>query len=101
MWKLVILVHCTTLILQGFGQETPSKPEDTWKSLDNPRNRDLFFRTLKAYFSGREFNLRKFPDAFSITNDKLHPIAFSSDPDVSAFADYEEKKNSPIRYLKG
>uniref|UniRef100_A0ABM5EKD2 Uncharacterized protein C2orf66 homolog n=1 Tax=Pogona vitticeps TaxID=103695 RepID=A0ABM5EKD2_9SAUR len=101
MWKMVILVHCTTVILRGFGQESSLKPDETWKPLDNPRNRDLFFRTLKAYFSGREFNLRKFPDAFSLTNDKLQPVAFYLDPAVSAFADYEENKNSPTHHLRG
>ncbi|KAH0621605.1 hypothetical protein JD844_023106 [Phrynosoma platyrhinos] len=99
MWKLVILVQCAALILRGLGQGTPLRPEETWKPLDNPRNRDLFFRTLMAYFSGKDFNLRKFADDFSV-NDKPRPVAFYSDPVASAFADFEEKKSS-LTHLKG
>ncbi|XP_063147971.1 uncharacterized protein C2orf66 homolog [Candoia aspera] len=92
MWKLLILVQCTTLMGTELPQGTPLRPEETWKSLDNPRNRDLFFRTLMAYFSGREFGLRKFADTFSMNNDKSDPISFYLEPVASAFADYEEKK---------
>ncbi|XP_033024737.1 uncharacterized protein C2orf66 homolog [Lacerta agilis] len=101
MWKMVIVVQCATLILRGLGEGAPLRPEETWKPLDNPRNRDLFFRTLKTYFSGRGLDLRKFPDTFSKNNDKPKPVAFNLDPLDSAFADYEEKKNSFITYLKG
>ncbi|XP_062974644.1 uncharacterized protein C2orf66 homolog [Elgaria multicarinata webbii] len=101
MWKLLILVQCTALIVSTLGQGSPLRPEETWKPLDNPRNRDLFFRTLKAYFSGRRFDLKKFPNTFSVNNDKLQPITFYSDPVASAFVDNEEKKNSFTNYLKG
>ncbi|XP_044287923.1 uncharacterized protein C2orf66 homolog [Varanus komodoensis] len=101
MWKLLVLVQCTALILRGLGQGIPLSPEETWKPLDNPRNRELFFRTLNAYLSGRGLDLRKFSNTFLMNNDKSRPITFYSDPVSSAFADYEEKKNSFMKYLKG
>ncbi|XP_053133160.1 uncharacterized protein C2orf66 homolog [Hemicordylus capensis] len=94
MWKLVLLVECTMLMLRGLGQGAPLRPEETWKPLDNPRNRDLFFRTLKAYFSGRGLDFRKFSDTFTVSNDKPRPITLYSDLVASAFAAYEENKNS-------
>ncbi|XP_066477895.1 uncharacterized protein C2orf66 homolog [Tiliqua scincoides] len=94
MWKLVLLVHCATLILRGLGQGVPLSPKEAWKSLDNPRNRDLFFRTLKAYFSGRELDFKKVPDPVMVNSEKPGPIAFVSDPVASAFTHYAKKKNS-------
>nr|XP_060636887.1 uncharacterized protein C2orf66 homolog [Anolis sagrei ordinatus]XP_060636895.1 uncharacterized protein C2orf66 homolog [Anolis sagrei ordinatus] len=99
MRKLVILVQCTILLLRGLCQGAPLRPEETWKSLDNPRNRELFFRTLNAYISGKDLNLIKFPDGFSV-NDKPKPVAFHSDPVASAYADFEEQKNLLTHYLK-
>ncbi|XP_008115476.1 uncharacterized protein C2orf66 homolog [Anolis carolinensis] len=99
MRKLVILVQCVTLIFRGLSQGAPLRPDETWKSLDNPRNREMFFRTLKAYVSGKDLNLLKFPDGFSV-NDKPKPVAFHLDPVASAYADFEEQKNSLTHYLK-
>ncbi|XP_067405939.1 uncharacterized protein C2orf66 homolog isoform X2 [Emydura macquarii macquarii] len=101
MWKVALLVLCTMLALRGFAKGAPLRPEEKWKPLDNPRNRDLFFRTLQAYYSGRGLDLRKFLDTFSMNNDRLRPVAIYLDPTASAFADYEEKKKLFQNYLKG
>lgn len=60
-----------------------------------------FFRTLKAYFSGRGLDFRKVPDAFMVHNEKPRPIAFLSDPVASAFTQYEKNKNSITNDFKG
>ncbi|XP_074857938.1 uncharacterized protein C2orf66 homolog [Carettochelys insculpta] len=99
MRKVALLVLCTVLILRG--KEALLSPEEKWKPLDNPRNRDLFFRTLQAYFSGRDLDLRKFSDNFSGNNDRPRPVAIYSDPAASAFADYEGKKKLFKNYFKG
>ncbi|XP_054826286.1 uncharacterized protein C2orf66 homolog [Eublepharis macularius] len=101
MWKLVILIQCTALILRGVEQAASLQPEETWKPLDNPRNRDLFFRTLKTYFSGRGLDLRKFPDTLSKNSEKPRPVSFYLDPVTSAFADSEEQRNTFANYHKG
>ncbi|XP_019378535.1 PREDICTED: uncharacterized protein C2orf66 homolog [Gavialis gangeticus] len=99
MWKTVFLIFFTMLTLQGLVKGAPLRPEEKWKPLDNPRNRDLFFRTLSAYFSGRD--LRKFPGTFSLNNDGSKPVTFYLDPIASALADYEERKNSFPKYFRG
>ncbi|XP_053454383.1 uncharacterized protein C2orf66 homolog isoform X2 [Nycticebus coucang] len=72
---------------------------DKWKPLNNPRNRDLFFRNLQAYFKGRGLDLGRFPNTFSV-NENPRPLSFQSELTASAFADYEEQKNSFLNYLK-
>ncbi|XP_032091364.1 uncharacterized protein C2orf66 homolog [Thamnophis elegans] len=47
MWKPLILVECTVLMATELPQGPPLKPEEVWKSLDNPRNRDLVNKTLE------------------------------------------------------
>uniref|UniRef100_A0A8C5IXA1 Chromosome 2 open reading frame 66 n=2 Tax=Passerellidae TaxID=1729112 RepID=A0A8C5IXA1_JUNHY len=98
MWKGLLLGLCVVLAVRGLAKGAPFQPEDKWKPLDNPRNRDLFFRTLQAYFSGRGLDLRKFPATFTVNNEG--PRLYS-DPIASAFADYEEKKKSFQNYFKG
>nr|XP_054492631.1 uncharacterized protein C2orf66 homolog isoform X1 [Agelaius phoeniceus] len=98
MWKGLLLGLYVVLAVRGLAKGAPSQPEDKWKPLDNPRNRDLFFRTLQAYFSGRGLDLRKFPATFTVNNEG--PRLYS-DPIASAFADYEEKKKSFQNYFKG
>ncbi|XP_065416945.1 uncharacterized protein C2orf66 homolog [Chrysemys picta bellii] len=101
MWKVALLVLGTILTLRGLAKGAPLRPEEKWKPLDNPRNRDLFFRTLQGYFSGRGLDLRKFLDTFSMNNDRPRPVAIYSDPTASAFADYEKKKKLFQNYFKG
>ncbi|XP_063198584.1 GPI inositol-deacylase isoform X1 [Chroicocephalus ridibundus] len=101
MWKVVLLGLCTALAVRGLAKGAPFQPEEKWKPLDNPRNRDLFFRTLQAYFSGRGLDLRKFPATFTVNNEGPRPVMFYSDPIASAFADYEERRNSFPNYFKG
>lgn len=60
-----------------------------------------FFRTLQAYFSGRGLDLTKFPATFTMNNEGPRPVIFYSDPIASAFADYEERRNSFPNYFKG
>lgn len=59
-----------------------------------------FFRTLQAYFKGRGLDLKKFPSTFSM-NENPRPLSFQSEFIASAFADYEEQKNSFPNYFKG
>ncbi|XP_010300761.2 LOW QUALITY PROTEIN: uncharacterized protein C2orf66 homolog [Balearica regulorum gibbericeps] len=101
MWKVVLLALCTVLAVRGLAKGAPFQPEEKWKPLDNPRNRDLFFRTLQAYFLGRGLDLRKFPATFTMNNEGPRPVMFYSDPIASAFADYEERRNSFPNYFKG
>ncbi|XP_025937453.1 uncharacterized protein C2orf66 homolog [Apteryx rowi] len=101
MWKVVLLVLYAVLAVRGLAKGAPFQPEEKWKPLDNPRNRDLFFRTLQAYFSGRGLDLRKLPATFTVNNEGPRPVMFYSDPIASAFADYEERKNSFPNYFKG
>lgn len=58
-----------------------------------------FFRTLQAYFNGRGLDLVRFPNTFSV-NENPRPLSFRSEFIASAFADYEEQKNSFPDYLK-
>ncbi|XP_010198648.2 LOW QUALITY PROTEIN: uncharacterized protein C2orf66 homolog [Colius striatus] len=101
MWKVVLLGLYVVLAVRGLAKGAPFQPEEKWKPLDNPRNRDLFFRTLQAYFSGRGLDLRKLPATFTMNNDGPRPVMFYSDPIASAFADYEERKNSFPNVFKG
>nr|XP_023447499.2 uncharacterized protein C2orf66 homolog [Dasypus novemcinctus] len=88
------------LILLGLTHGTTLRNEEKWKPLNNPRNRDLFFRTLQAYFKGRGLDLGRFPNTFSM-NENPRPLSFQSEFIASAFADYEEKKNSFPSHSKG
>ncbi|XP_027493229.1 uncharacterized protein C2orf66 homolog [Corapipo altera] len=101
MWKVVLLGVYIVLAVRGLAKGAPFQAEEKWKPLDNPRNRDLFFRTLQAYFSGRGLDLRKFPAAVTVNNEGPKPLMFYADPIASAFADYEERKNSFPNHFKG
>ncbi|POI20581.1 hypothetical protein CIB84_015672 [Bambusicola thoracicus] len=115
MWKVVLLGLYTMLAVRGLAKGAPFEPEEKWKPLDNPRNRDLvrkcckkrslsfvcFFRTLQAYFSGRGLDLSNFPATFTVNNEGPRPVMLYSDPIASAFADYEERKNSFPNDFKG
>ncbi|XP_066045719.1 uncharacterized protein C2orf66 homolog [Chamaea fasciata] len=101
MRKVLLLGLYVVLAVRGLAKAAPFRPEEKWKPLDNPRNRDLFFRMLQAYFSGRGLDLRKFPAAFPVNNEGPRPVVLYSDPIASAFADYEERKKSFQNYFKG
>ncbi|KAK2532085.1 hypothetical protein Q9966_008352 [Columba livia] len=101
MWKVLLLGLYTVLAVRGLAKGAPFHPEEKWKPLDNPRNRELFFRTLQAYFSGRGLDLTKFPATFTMNNEGPRPVMFYSDPIASAFADYEERRNSFPNSFKG
>ncbi|XP_049555173.1 uncharacterized protein C2orf66-like [Orcinus orca] len=58
-----------------------------------------FFRTLQAYFKGRGLDLGTFSNISSM-NKNPRPLSFQSELIASAFADYEEQKNSFPNYLK-
>ncbi|KAF6361133.1 hypothetical protein mRhiFer1_001852 [Rhinolophus ferrumequinum] len=58
------------------------------------------FRTLQEYFKERGLDLERFPNIFSM-NKNPRPLSFQSELIASAFADYEEQKNSFPNYLKG
>uniref|UniRef100_A0A8V5G859 Uncharacterized protein n=2 Tax=Melopsittacus undulatus TaxID=13146 RepID=A0A8V5G859_MELUD len=101
MWKVVLLGLYTVVAVTGLVKGAPFQPEEKWKPLDNPRNRDLFFRTLQAYFSSRGLDVRKLPATFAMNNEGPRPVMLYSDPVASAFADYEERKNYFPNYFKG
>ncbi|XP_058405478.1 uncharacterized protein C2orf66 homolog [Diceros bicornis minor] len=94
------LLLCVALVLLGLVHGATLRNEEKWKSLNNPRNRELFFRTLQAYFKGRGLDLGRFPNTFSM-NENPRPFSFQAELIASAFADYEEQKNSLPNYLKG
>uniref|UniRef100_A0A8C0Z2J9 Uncharacterized protein n=2 Tax=Canis lupus familiaris TaxID=9615 RepID=A0A8C0Z2J9_CANLF len=94
------LLLCVALVLLGLVHGATLRNKEKWKSLNNPRNRDLFFRTLQAYFKGRGLDLGRFPNTFSM-NENPRVLTFQSELLASAFADYEEEKNSFPKYLKG
>ncbi|XP_043846546.1 uncharacterized protein C2orf66 homolog [Dromiciops gliroides] len=98
---MLLLPLCIVLIPVRQSEGAPLKGEEKWKPLDNPTNRDLFFRTLQAYFLRRGLDLEKFPKSFYINNEKPWPSSFHSDAISSAFADYEEQKNSFSNYFRG
>nr|KAF6493921.1 hypothetical protein HJG63_001842 [Rousettus aegyptiacus] len=88
------------LVLLGPAHGATLRNKEKWKPLNNPRNRDLFFRALQAYFKGRGLDLEKFPSTFSM-NENPRLLSFQSEFIASAFADYEEEKNSFLNYFKG
>nr|XP_019596853.1 PREDICTED: uncharacterized protein C2orf66 homolog [Rhinolophus sinicus] len=92
------LLLCVALVLLG-PVHGAMRNTEKWKPLSNPRNRDLFFRTLQAYFKERGLDLERFPNIFSM-NENPRPLSFQSELIASAFADYEEQKNSFPNYLK-
>ncbi|XP_069471824.1 uncharacterized protein C2orf66 homolog [Ambystoma mexicanum] len=101
MWKALLLALGVALALLGGVHGAPLRGEEKWKPLDNPRNRDLFFRTLQAYFSGRGLDVGKFSNSFSLDNGRTMPVSYYSDPIASAFADYVGQKHSSPNFLKG
>ncbi|KAM5264996.1 uncharacterized protein C2orf66 homolog isoform 2-T3 [Hipposideros larvatus] len=92
------LLLCVALVLLGPMHGAMLRNTEKWKPLNNPRNRDLFFRTLQEYFKGRGLDLERFPNTSS-TNENPSPPPFQSEIIASAFADYEEQKNSFPNYL--
>ncbi|XDB47722.1 PREDICTED: uncharacterized protein C2orf66 homolog [Capra hircus] len=94
------LLLAGALVLPGLVQGVMLGNEEKWKPLNIPRNRDLFFRTLQAYFKGRGLDLGRFSDTFSM-NENPRPLSLQSELIASALADYEEQKNSLSNYLKG
>ncbi|KAK2489897.1 hypothetical protein MC885_013089 [Smutsia gigantea] len=94
------LLLCVGLALLPLAHGAMLRNEEKWKPLNNPRNRDLFFRTLQAYFKGRGLDLGRFPNTFFM-NENPRPLSFESEFIASAFADYEEQKNSFPNVLKG
>ncbi|XP_070277849.1 uncharacterized protein C2orf66 homolog isoform X2 [Myotis yumanensis] len=94
------LLLSAALVLLGPVHGATLRDQDTWKPLSNPRNRDLFFRTLQAYFKGRGLDLERFPNTFS-TNETPRPLSVQSELIASAFAEYEERRNPFPRSLEG
>lgn len=41
MWKVLLLGLYTVLAVRGLAKGAPFHPEEKWKPLDNPRNREL------------------------------------------------------------
>ncbi|XP_026909913.1 uncharacterized protein C2orf66 homolog isoform X1 [Acinonyx jubatus] len=95
-----LLLLCAVLVLLGLVPGATVRNGEKWKPLNNPRNRELFFRTLQAYLKGRGLDLGRFPNTFSM-NENPRPLSFQSELLASAFADYEEQKNSFPNYIKG
>ncbi|XP_074255425.1 uncharacterized protein C2orf66 homolog [Saimiri boliviensis] len=95
-----LLLQRVALVLLGHVHGATLRNEDKWKPLNNPRNRDLFFRSLQAHFKGRGLDLGTFPNPFPM-NESPRPLSFRSEFLACAFADYEEQKNSFHSYLKG
>ncbi|XP_045414924.1 uncharacterized protein C2orf66 homolog [Lemur catta] len=81
---------CVTLVLLGHVHGATLR-NDKWKPLNNPRNRDLFFRSLQAYFKGKGLDLGRFPNTFTV-NENPRSLSLQSELIASAFADYEEQK---------
>ncbi|XP_006878987.1 PREDICTED: uncharacterized protein C2orf66 homolog [Elephantulus edwardii] len=100
MPKALLLLLGVSLVLFAHVHGATMRNEEKWKPLNNPRNRDLFFRTLQAYFKGRGLDLGRFPNTFSMTENP-RPLSFQSEIITSAFADYEEQKSPFPNYLKG
>ncbi|KAM6174708.1 LOW QUALITY PROTEIN: uncharacterized protein C2orf66 homolog [Erethizon dorsatum] len=90
--RVPLLLLCMALVLTGHVRGAGPRKEAA-KPLSNQRNRDLFFRSLQAYFKGRGLDLGKFPNIFSI-NENPRPLSFQSEFIASANADYEEQKSS-------
>ncbi|XP_067891792.1 uncharacterized protein C2orf66 homolog [Heterodontus francisci] len=102
MLKVQVFTFCLTVSLVTLVHTIPLESKDAWKSLENPRNRELFFRTLQAYFSGRGVDVGKFSKSFRVDNRRPFGAA-SRYPDriASAFSDYEGQKDSFATFLKG
>ncbi|XP_059961926.1 uncharacterized protein C2orf66 homolog [Mesoplodon densirostris] len=94
-----LLLLAVALVLLGLAHGAMLRNEEKWKPFNNPRNRDLFFRTLQAYLKGRGPDLGMFSNISSM-NENPGPLSFQSELIASAFADYEEQKNSFPNYLK-
>ncbi|XP_057359728.1 uncharacterized protein C2orf66-like isoform X2 [Manis pentadactyla] len=94
------LLLCVGLALLALAHGAMLRNEEKWKPLNNSQNRDLFFRILCAYFKGRGLDLGRFPNTF-VMNENPRPVCFESEFIASAFADYEEQKNSFPNFLKG
>ncbi|XP_076786625.1 uncharacterized protein C2orf66 homolog [Arvicanthis niloticus] len=95
-----LLLLLAALVLTSHVHGATLRNEDTWKPLSNPRNRELFFRSLQAYFKGRGLDLGSLPNTFFMNEDP-RPFSFGSEHIASAFADYEEQKNSLHNSHKG
>uniref|UniRef100_UPI00398E507F GPI inositol-deacylase n=1 Tax=Pristiophorus japonicus TaxID=55135 RepID=UPI00398E507F len=102
MLKVQVFTFCLTASLVTLVHTIPLESKDAWKSFENPRNRELFFRTLQAYFSGRGVDVGKFFKSFRMDNRRPFGAA-SLYPDhiSSAFSDYEGQKDSFAAFLKG
>ncbi|XP_036276719.1 uncharacterized protein C2orf66 homolog [Pipistrellus kuhlii] len=95
-----LLLLSAALVLLGPVHGATLRSKETWKPLSNPQNRDLFFRTLQAYFKGRGLDLERFPNTFS-TNENPRPLSLQSELMASAFAEYKEQRDSLPGNLKG
>ncbi|XP_021019404.1 uncharacterized protein C2orf66 homolog [Mus caroli] len=100
MSQVHLLLLLAALVLTSHVHGATLRNEDTWKPLSNPRNRELFFRSLQAYFKGRGLDLGNLPNTFFMNEDP-RPFSFGSEHIASAFADYEEQKNSLRNSYKG
>ncbi|XP_012869040.1 PREDICTED: uncharacterized protein C2orf66 homolog [Dipodomys ordii] len=100
MANVHLLLLCAALVFTSHVHGATLRNEDKWKPLSNPRNRELFFRSLQAYFKGRGLDLGKFPNIFSMSENP-RPLSFQSEQIAAAFADYEEQKNSFPKHLEG
>nr|XP_031533607.1 uncharacterized protein C2orf66 homolog [Vicugna pacos] len=89
------LLLCVALVFLGLVHGAILRNKEKWKPLNNPRNRDLFFRTLQAYFKGRDLDLGRFSNTFSVSENP-RPLSFQSELIASAFADFEQKNSFPI-----
>lgn len=47
MWKVLLLGLYTVLAVRGLAKGAPFQPEEKWKPLDNPRNRELVRKSCK------------------------------------------------------
>ncbi|KAM5326603.1 uncharacterized protein C2orf66 homolog [Glossophaga mutica] len=93
------LLLCVALVLLGPIHGDTLRNKEQWKPLNNPRNRDLFFRTLRAYLKGRGLDLERLPSTLPLNEAK--PLSLQPDLIASALADKEEQKISFPNYLEG
>ncbi|KAK1165842.1 hypothetical protein AOXY_G14480 [Acipenser oxyrinchus oxyrinchus] len=99
-----VLTLCVAVSLMVLAQAGPLGSEEKWKSLEIPRNRDLFFQTLQAYFNRRGVNMAKVSQPLPIDNLRpldTSPPLYAVDPLSSAFSEYERQKNSFAAFLRG
>uniref|UniRef100_W5MD63 Uncharacterized protein n=1 Tax=Lepisosteus oculatus TaxID=7918 RepID=W5MD63_LEPOC len=104
MLSLQVVVLCLSATLIAQGHCSPQGPPEKWKSLEIPSNRDLFFRTLQAYFIRRGVDMSKVSGRFP--GDKMKaadppPSLYAPDSLTSAFSDYLDKKDSFSAFLRG